>query len=64
MAKSYAERARISQNPLTKRILEIIEKKKSNLCVSVDLIKKQEFLELIDKVGPYVCCIKVNSMQT
>ena len=56
--KSYAERALLHSNPAAKQLLETIERKKSNLAVSVDLTKSADFLNVIDIVGPYVCLIK------
>lgn len=56
--QSYAQRAQNISNPSAKRLLEIMEQKKSNLCVSVDVTKKAHFLEIIDVVGPYVSLIK------
>lgn len=37
-----------------------MDSKKSNLCVSVDLVKKADVLKLVDAVGPYVCMIKTH----
>lgn len=38
-----------------------MERKKSNLAVSVDLTKSADFLVVLDAVGPYVCLIKACS---
>jgi orotidine-5'-phosphate decarboxylase len=35
-----------------------MERKKTNLAVSVDVTKTEDFLAIIDVVGPYVCLIK------
>jgi len=37
-----------------------MEKKKSNLAVSVDVTKSKDFLAIIDAVGPYVCLVKTH----
>ncbi|KAM6495795.1 Orotidine 5'-phosphate decarboxylase / HUMPS family domain containing protein [Amanita muscaria] len=58
--KSYAERALLHSNPAAKQLLETIERKKSNLAVSVDLTKSADFLNIIDIVGPYICLIKTH----
>lgn len=55
---TYGERAARHPNPAAKALLETIERKKSNLCVSVDVSKKADFLGVIDVVGPYVSLIK------
>lgn len=57
--KSYAERAADYKNPAGKRLLETIERKKTNLAISVDVTKSKDFLAIIDAVGPLVCLIKV-----
>ncbi|KAI0796738.1 Orotidine 5'-phosphate decarboxylase [Abortiporus biennis] len=57
---SYGERARLHKSPAAKALLEVIERKKSNLCVSVDVTKQADFLKVIDVVGPYACLIKTH----
>lgn len=57
--RTYADRASKHNNPAAKALLEVIERKKSNLCVSVDVTDRNDFLKIIDLVGPYVCLIKV-----
>ena len=56
---TYAQRAARHKNPAAKALLETIERKHSNLCVSVDVTKQVDFLRIIDVVGPYVCLVKV-----
>jgi orotidine-5'-phosphate decarboxylase len=60
--KTYAERAKNFANPSARRLLDTMERKKSNLAVSVDVIKASDFLAIIDAVGPYVCLIKATSV--
>jgi len=57
---SYADRAKKQKNPAAKALLETMERKRSNLCVSVDVTKTADFLRVIDAVGPYVCLIKTH----
>ena len=61
---TYGERAKRHPNPAAKSLLETIERKQSNLCVSVDVTSSSEFLSVIDVVGPYVCLIKVSHIAT
>lgn len=56
--QSYGQRALKKNNPTAKLLLETMERKKSNLAVSVDVTKTKDFLAIIDVVGPYVCLIK------
>ncbi len=58
---TYAQRATKYKNPAARLLLETIERKKSNLAVSVDVTKSEDFLAIIDAVGPLVCLIKVFS---
>ena len=59
MAKTYAERVENFQNETARKLLQCIERKKSNLCVAVDVTRKTELLDIVDKVGPYICLLKV-----
>ena len=42
-----------------KQLLAIMESKETNLCVSIDVTKKHEVLQIVEVVGPYACMIKV-----
>jgi orotidine-5'-phosphate decarboxylase len=57
---TYGQRALIHQNPAAKLLLHIMERKNSNLAVSVDVTKSKDFLTIIDTVGPFVCLIKAS----
>ncbi|KAI5953233.1 URA3 [Candida jiufengensis] len=58
--KSYQERSKTNQCPVTSRLFQIIEQKQSNLCASIDVRSTKEFLELIEKLGPYICLVKTH----
>jgi hypothetical protein len=60
---TYADRAKNHTNPAAKALLETIERKQSNLCVSVDVTSSKDFLSIIDTVGPYVSLIKASPSQ-
>ncbi|KAG6854826.1 dihydroorotate dehydrogenase [Blastosporella zonata] len=51
--QTYAQRALKHTNPAAKALLETMERKKSNLAVSVDVTKTKDFLAIIDVVGPF-----------
>ncbi len=57
---TYASRAKNHRNPAARNLLETIERKRSNLCVSVDVTSSKDFLSIIDAVGPYVSLIKAS----
>ncbi|KAI0322479.1 Orotidine 5'-phosphate decarboxylase [Amylostereum chailletii] len=58
--QTYAQRAEKQKNPAARQLLETIERKKSNLCVSVDVTRSSDFLSIIDVVGPYVSLVKTH----
>ena len=59
MSKSYKERIAFHTNPTAIKLLEIMETKKTNLCVAVDVTLKAELLKLADTLGPLICVLKV-----
>lgn len=57
--KTYASRITLHTNPTAQRILTIMDRKRTNLCVSVDVTKADEVLEIVRMVGESVCMVKV-----
>ncbi|ANZ73873.1 BA75_00406T0 [Komagataella pastoris] len=60
MAHSYADRAKSHQSPVARRLFTLMEEKQSNLCASVDVRTTKELLELLDKLGPFICLAKTH----
>ncbi|EEB08037.1 orotidine 5'-phosphate decarboxylase Ura4 [Schizosaccharomyces japonicus yFS275] len=58
--KTYTERANVHPNAVAKKLLRLMDEKKSNLSVAVDLTKKNQVLELVDKIGPSICLLKTH----
>jgi orotidine-5'-phosphate decarboxylase len=58
--KSYLERAKgfTGRNVAAMLLLQLMDEKQSNLCVSVDVTKTEDLLRIVDEVGPHVCLIK------
>ncbi|WWC92644.1 orotidine 5'-phosphate decarboxylase [Kwoniella dendrophila CBS 6074] len=56
----YSERIKLHTNPTAKKILEIMDRKKTNLAVSVDVNTASEALEVIRRVGSSVCMVKTH----
>uniref|UniRef100_A0AAQ6ICV1 Uridine 5'-monophosphate synthase n=1 Tax=Anabas testudineus TaxID=64144 RepID=A0AAQ6ICV1_ANATE len=58
---SYADRAKLPKiHPLASELLQIMEKKQSNLCVSADVTSSEELLQLADCLGPKICMLKTH----
>jgi orotidine 5'-phosphate decarboxylase subfamily 1 len=57
---SYEDRAKQSNNPLSKRIFEVMAAKQTNLCVAADVKTVKGLLELADNVGPHICVLKTH----
>lgn len=58
---SYGARATLSStHPIAKRLLTLMEEKRTNLCVSADVTHARELLELADTLGPLICVMKTH----
>jgi len=56
----FPRRAEQCTNPLGAELFRLMENKKTNLCVAVDVTKKQELLDIADKVGDQICLLKTH----
>ena len=45
---SYKQRSEQATNPALKKLFQIMDEKQTNLCVSADVTKQQELLDLAD----------------
>lgn len=59
---TYAARAKAHKNPLARQLLELMERKQSNLSISVDVTKSEELLRIVDQAGPHVCIVKASPL--
>ncbi|XP_018493903.1 LOW QUALITY PROTEIN: uridine 5'-monophosphate synthase-like [Galendromus occidentalis] len=57
---SFEGRARSAKHPVSAKLLKFVNKKKTNLCVAIDVETTAELLELTSKVAPYVCAVKTH----
>ena len=63
-SQTYAARIPAFANPAAKKLLETMERKQSNLCVSVDVTKKDDLLQVVRTVAKDVCMVKVSRVQS
>lgn len=56
----YHERVKFHKNPTAIKLLQLIEKKQSNLCVAVDVVNGKELLKLADILGPHIVILKTH----
>lgn len=57
---TYSERAKFSLNQQGTRLFTLMEEKKTNLALSVDVISQKELLALADLIGPEICVLKTH----
>jgi orotidine 5'-phosphate decarboxylase subfamily 1 len=57
---SYGKRATLCTHPLSKRLFEIMETKKTNLALSADVISPEDLIRFADLIGPYICVLKTH----
>ena len=57
---SYLERVPLFSNRTAKRLFQLIEEKKTNLAVSLDIKQSKRFLELVDEIGSEICLLKTH----
>lgn len=56
-----AERESLTESALIKKILGIMRRKKSNLCLAVDYTTVEQCLQMIELAGPFVLAIKLHA---
>ena len=56
---SYARRSKM-QNEVALKLIQIMELKQSNLCLSADIGSSFDLIELVDLVGLLVCMVKTH----
>lgn len=56
----YQQKVHSMVNPLSRRLLEIISAKETNLCLSVDETRSEKLLALANEIGPHICMLKTH----
>lgn len=57
---TYPQRAKLCANPTAIRLLELMDKKETNLAIAADVITKKKLLEIADGLGPEICLLKTH----
>ncbi len=56
----YSQKSLLCQNPIAKKLLEIAEAKKTNLCLAADVHTSAELLNLAETIGPHIAVLKTH----
>lgn len=59
--RTYSSRAASHPVAVARELLAVMDRKSTNLCVSVDVTTKKSLLRIVEAAGPYCCCIKVRA---
>jgi len=57
----FSERSKSCKNPIATKLYDIMQEKKSNLAVAVDLKSKSSILDLASQVGDHICLLKTHA---
>ena len=62
MSLDFSFRADLSRakKPLASKLLELMDKKSTTLCLAADYTKSQDILELADWAGPHIAVLKIH----
>jgi orotidine-5'-phosphate decarboxylase len=58
--QSYLDRSSNFTNPTAIRLLQLMDRKRTNLCVAVDCTTKAELLAITRQIGPFICLLKTH----
>lgn len=57
---SFLKRASLTRHPTAQKLFKLMEDKKTNLCVALDVTEQSKLLELADELGPDLCVLKTH----
>lgn len=60
MKLSFLKRASLTRQPMAQKLFKIMEDKKSNLCLALDVSSQNQLLEMADALGPDLCVLKTH----
>uniref|UniRef100_A0A1I7TMH0 Uridine 5'-monophosphate synthase n=1 Tax=Caenorhabditis tropicalis TaxID=1561998 RepID=A0A1I7TMH0_9PELO len=56
-----AEREALTDSPLNKKLVTLMRRKKSNLCLAIDYTTTDKVLQMIELAGPFVLAVKLHA---
>ncbi len=56
----YSQKSLLYQNPIAKKLLELVETKQTNLCLAADVHTSTELLHLAETIGPHIAVLKTH----
>jgi len=57
---TYSQKAKKANNPVAQKLLKLIEKKQTNLALSLDVNDPEHFLQIAEQIGPEICVLKTH----
>lgn len=60
LSTDFLSRSKLAKNKLTKKLLELMDLKKTTLCLAADLTISNEILELAEIAGPHIAVLKIH----
>jgi len=58
--QTYSQRAELCSNKTAKKLLNLMDEKKTNLSIAADVITKAELIKIADELGPEICVLKTH----
>ncbi len=57
---SFLKRANLTRQPMAQKLLKLMEDKKTNLSVALDVTSQSQLLKMADLLGPELCVLKTH----
>lgn len=57
---SFLKRSSLTRHPMAQKLFKLMEDKKSNLSVAIDVTSQNQLLEMADALGPDLCVLKTH----
>ncbi|EEB16626.1 conserved hypothetical protein [Pediculus humanus corporis] len=60
LSLTFGERSKLAKCKIARKLFDIIEMKKSLLCVAADVDNSNELIKLASEIGPHICIFKTH----